>query len=86
MLTIDLEIDHVDTAVVRDRSVLISKDRNADHQWIDCDNGNAPIPGETWLTYTARSNGHYAVIVIEWRLCGYIWRIRNPSDRNKRVR
>jgi hypothetical protein len=63
VITIDLQVDHVDTSVIQDRSVLISNDRSADHQWIDCDNGNVPIPGETWLTYTARNNGHFAVIV-----------------------
>ena len=62
-LTIELTIDHVDTAVIQDRSVLISLDRTANHQWIDCDNGNTPVPNETWLTYTASKNGHYAVIV-----------------------
>ncbi len=64
VITIDLKVDHVDTTVIQDRSVLISNDRIAHHQWIDCDNGNASdIPGETYLTYTARENGHYAVIV-----------------------
>jgi uncharacterized repeat protein (TIGR03803 family) len=63
VITIDLQVDHVDTSVIRDRSVLISKDIGANHQWIDCDNGNTPIDGETFLTYTAHKNGHYAVIV-----------------------
>jgi uncharacterized repeat protein (TIGR03803 family) len=63
VITIDLQVDHVDTSVTQDRSVLISNDRNANHQWIDCDNGNSPIAGETYLTYTARKNGHYAVII-----------------------
>jgi uncharacterized repeat protein (TIGR03803 family) len=63
VITIDLQVDHVDTTVMQDRSVLISNDRNANHQWIDCDDGNAPIEGETFLTYSAHRNGHYAVIV-----------------------
>jgi hypothetical protein len=63
VITIHLQVDHVDTSVIQDRSVLISQDISAAHQWIDCDNGNTPIPGETYLTYTARNNGHYAVIV-----------------------
>jgi uncharacterized repeat protein (TIGR03803 family) len=65
ILTIELQVDNVDTSVIQDRSILISKDRKANHQWIDCDEGNEPIPGETWLSYTARKNGHYAVIVSE---------------------
>jgi uncharacterized repeat protein (TIGR03803 family) len=63
LLTINLQVDYVDTSVIQDRSVLISKDRSANHQWISCDEGNAPIDGETFLTYTAHRNGHFAVIV-----------------------
>jgi hypothetical protein len=63
IITVDLHIDKVDTSVIRDRSVLISADIQANHQWIDCDNGYTPIPGETYLTYSARNNGRYAVIV-----------------------
>lgn len=36
---------------------------NATYQWIDCDNGNAIIPGETNQTFTPTTNGSYAVIV-----------------------
>lgn len=65
LITLHLNLDQVDTSVVQDHSVLISNDADADHQWIDCDNANIPIPGETYLTYTALKNGHYAVIVSE---------------------
>jgi ELWxxDGT repeat protein len=63
VITIHLQIGHVDTSVYRDRNILISNDQNASHQWINCDEGNVPVAGETFLTYTARTNGHYAVIV-----------------------
>jgi hypothetical protein len=63
LITVDLHIDKVDVSVIQDRTVLISADLSADHQWIDCDNGNVPIDGETYLTYTALNSGHYAVIV-----------------------
>jgi hypothetical protein len=33
------------------------------YQWIDCNNANAPIIGETNQSYTATSNGDYAVII-----------------------
>jgi uncharacterized delta-60 repeat protein len=33
------------------------------YQWIDCDNGNTPIAGETDQTFTATANGNYAVEV-----------------------
>ena len=37
----------------------------ATYQWIDCDNGNAILPGETNQSYTAIENGNYAVMVTE---------------------
>jgi hypothetical protein len=63
LITIDLQIDHVDTTVIQDRTVLISNDINASHQWIDCGNENAQIEGETYLTFTSTASGSYAVIV-----------------------
>ncbi len=35
------------------------------YQWIDCNNSNAAINGETNASYTALVNGDYAVIVID---------------------
>tara|TARA_R110002072_G_scaffold300932_1_gene479242 strand:+ start:37130 stop:40639 length:3510 start_codon:yes stop_codon:yes gene_type:complete len=35
------------------------------YAWIDCNNGNALISGETGQTYTAAVNGDYAVIVTD---------------------
>ena len=65
ILNIDLDVDHVDTSVTQDRNILISNDENASHQWINCDEGYALIAGETFLSYSAPKNGHYAVIVSE---------------------
>lgn len=36
---------------------------NATFQWVDCNNGYAPINGATSQSYTATANGSYAVIV-----------------------
>lgn len=33
------------------------------YQWIDCDNGNQPIPGATDQSFTPTANGNYACIV-----------------------
>jgi uncharacterized repeat protein (TIGR03803 family) len=63
IITISLEIDNVDNSVTQDRSVLISNDENAAHQWLNCDEGCTPMVGETHFTFTALKNGHYAVIV-----------------------
>jgi hypothetical protein len=64
IITINLQIDHVDTTVIQDRSVLVSEDLNASHQWIDADN-LMPIEGEIFLTYTPDNNGRYAVILTQ---------------------
>jgi hypothetical protein len=38
---------------------------NVTYQWVDCDNANAPIAGATTVSYTATSNGNYAVEVTD---------------------
>lgn len=53
----------VDTSVTVNANVITANAASATYQWIDCGNGNAPIPGETNQTYTASANGDYAVIV-----------------------
>jgi len=35
----------------------------ANYQWIDCDNGNSIIAGETDTSYTATVNGNYGVMI-----------------------
>ncbi|MGB1317350.1 MAG: T9SS type A sorting domain-containing protein, partial [Flavobacteriales bacterium] len=35
------------------------------YQWVDCDNGNADITGETGQSFTATANGNYAVVVTD---------------------
>ncbi len=42
---------------------LVSDQSGSNYQWIDCDNGNAPIAGANSQTFIAPSSGHYAVIV-----------------------
>lgn len=37
----------------------------ATYQWLDCDNGNAPISGATNQTFTATTNGDYAVEITD---------------------
>lgn len=46
---------------------LSSNNSNAGvtYQWIDCDNNNITITGETNQDYTPTSNGNYAVIITE---------------------
>jgi len=52
--TIDLGVSLVGTT-------LTSNATGYSYQWVDCDNGNAPIVGETSQSYTFTSYGNYAV-------------------------
>ncbi len=63
-ITIELTIENVDTSVsVVDPITLMSNDTGGMYQWLDCDNGYAIIPGATGQTFSASSNGNYAVQV-----------------------
>ncbi len=44
-------------------SALTALANGATYQWVDCNNGFAPISGETNQSYNAGANGSYAVIV-----------------------
>jgi surface protein len=47
----------------------ISASTGVSYQWIDCNNGNAPIAGATAQTFTATQTGSYAVIVTDTDNC-----------------
>ncbi len=42
---------------------LHANQNGATYQWIDCNNGNAPLSGETGQDFTASVNGDYAVVI-----------------------
>ncbi|WP_158276124.1 fibronectin type III domain-containing protein [Brumimicrobium oceani] len=65
IVTLDLTINTVDVTTSVAGVVLTANAVGATYQWIDCDNGNAPIAGETNQDFTALANGNYAVIVTE---------------------
>lgn len=46
-------------------ATLTASTTGTTYQWIDCDNGNTPISGAINQSYTATSNGNYAVIVTQ---------------------
>jgi hypothetical protein len=60
-LTVNSEID-VTTAYLSGVT-LTANQTGATYQWIDCNNGFLPINGQTNKTFTATTNGDYAVIV-----------------------
>lgn len=65
IVTLNLTINTVNTTVSVDELTIMADAVGADYQWVDCDNGNAEISGETGQSFTASSNGNYAVIINE---------------------
>lgn len=66
IVTLDLTINTVDVTTTQTDGIYLSANAvGAMYQWIDCDNGNSPISGETNQDFTAFANGNYAVIVTE---------------------
>ncbi len=64
ILEIDLTINTVDASVTLIDSTIFVSNTNADsYQWVDCDNGYAPISGATGTQFTPTYTGNFAVIV-----------------------
>ncbi|MEM9921258.1 MAG: SBBP repeat-containing protein [Bacteroidota bacterium] len=65
VITINLTITSIDTDVNIAGNVLTAATAGATYQWLDCDNGNQPITGETGQSFTATASGNYAVAITE---------------------
>jgi hypothetical protein len=65
VVTLNLTINTVDTSVSQTNDSLMSNATGADYQWIDCNNGNSIIVGDTNQLFVATANGSYAVIVTQ---------------------
>ena len=64
IVTLNFSLVVIDATVTQTGGIYLSANESgATYEWIDCDNGNAPIAGETNQTFTATSNGNYAVNV-----------------------
>ena len=64
-ITINLTITTVDVSTTLAGETLTAGATGATYQWIDCDNGNSAITGETAQSFTATVTGNYAVVVTE---------------------
>lgn len=63
-VTTDLTVNPaIDVTFIHINETISANLGGASYQWIDCDNNNAPIAGETGQSFTATSNGTYAVII-----------------------
>ena len=66
LVTLDLTINSVSDITTTTSGVTISAtNTGATYQWLDCDNNNAIITGETGQSYTVTINGNYAVELTE---------------------
>jgi len=65
IITINLTINTVDTIVNQNGITLTANNGNATYQWLDCNNGFAPISGFSSQFFTPTANGSYAVELTE---------------------
>jgi Secretion system C-terminal sorting domain len=62
-INLTLIVETIDNTVTANGATLTSNQAGATYQWIDCDNGNAPIAGATSASFTPTSTGNYAAVV-----------------------
>ncbi len=63
-VTVSLTIENaIDVTTTTSGVSITANQTGATYQWIDCDNNNAIITGETSQLFTASVNGNYAVLV-----------------------
>lgn len=63
IITMNILIKMNDTAVTLNGTTFTAAQNGVSYQWIDCNNGYLNIPGETNQSFTATTNGSYAVIL-----------------------
>lgn len=59
--TVTASVISIDNSVTNNNNVLTAGETGASYQWLDCDNNNAPINGETMQSYTATANGNFSI-------------------------
>ena len=66
VVTLDLTVNTVsDVASTLNGVTITATNTNATYQWLNCDNNNEAIDGETNQSFIAVSNGNYAVELTE---------------------
>lgn len=56
-----VDITQIDNAIQQSGNQLLSQQAGANYQWLDCDNGYAPISGEASQSFAPLADGLYAV-------------------------
>ncbi|MBL4585669.1 MAG: T9SS type A sorting domain-containing protein [Flavobacteriales bacterium] len=68
-VTVTLTIESaIDVTVTNALATLTANQAGAFYKWLDCDNSNAPISGETDQSFAPSASGNYAV-EITWNNC-----------------
>ncbi|MGH1339504.1 MAG: T9SS type A sorting domain-containing protein, partial [Aureispira sp.] len=65
IVTLDLTINTTDATFTNTGNTLTANTIGAAYQWLDCDSSNAPILGETGVSFTPLSDGNYALVAIQ---------------------
>jgi len=65
LVTLNLTINSVNTTTIISGSTITADATGAAYQWLDCDNNYSVLNGETNQSFTAISNGNYAVELTE---------------------
>ena len=65
ILSLELIVDNVNSQIdfSGGGATLSANPSYTSYQWVDCDNGNAPVPGATSASFTPTTNGIYAVFI-----------------------
>lgn len=65
IMSLDLTVEEINSQITIDGfgATLVAASGYTSYQWIDCENGNASIPGATNFEFTPTLNGSYAVII-----------------------
>jgi hypothetical protein len=63
IMEMDLTIINIDLSVTKNNDILTANENGVTYQWLDCNNGNAPIAGATGKSFSPEKSGNYAVII-----------------------
>lgn len=62
-VVLTLTVSNIDNTVSESGAVLTANQTGATYQWIDCNNGNADVNGETGQSFSPTTVGSYAVVI-----------------------
>ena len=65
IITQDITIENIVLTTTVNILTITANEVGASYQWVDCNNGNADIPGETSPSFTTTLNGDYACKIVK---------------------